>query len=50
MLRDTEENRALGRRRGRLMRKEEERAEAEERPIYPVTTPKEISEKSRRKK
>lgn len=37
--RDTEDDTVTGRRRGRMMRKEEERAEAEERPVYPETPP-----------
>lgn len=47
VLRDTEEDTALAKKHGRFMRKEEERAEAEEGPVYPVTTPEKIQEETR---
>jgi len=50
ILRDTEEDTLTGRRKGRFLRKEEERAEAEEGPVYPTAPEAALPEKERRKR
>lgn len=45
ILRDIEEDTLTGRRKGRFLRKEEERAEAEERPVYPTAPEADIPKK-----
>ncbi|MCL6472000.1 MAG: hypothetical protein K6T91_04230 [Firmicutes bacterium] len=50
ILPDTEEDTETGKRRGHLMRKEEEHAEAEERPVYPITSPEITPEQIRHRK